>query len=261
MAQHFMNNLLLLENVILKNRGFVSKWPSSKKAVFIVSGGLDSIVTSARLIEEQSIEIFPLHIHRGQTNYIAENKAVDFFTKYFQKRYGQKMFHNPMKISVNIPPKEFKGDLLPYTKEKGHPVRDQLMHLLGVEYAVAASIKHSESIKTVYCAIMPEDYFPHSTLEGLRANTINTCQNMKDWEWQITSPNIDPILFDKPISKIEEIKWAMQRNIPIERTISCNNASKSTKFLPCGDCSSCERRKQAFEKAGYPDPTKYFKNV
>mgnify|MGYP001585638296 CR=1 FL=1 len=231
-----MDTLKKLEAILEDNRGYVSQWPKSKTAVFIVSGGLDSTITSARLIEEQSLEIFPLHIHRGQTNSIAENLAVDFFTKYFQKHYGKNMFHDPMKITVNIPPKEFKQDLLPYTKEKGHPVRDQLMHLLGVEYAVAASLKYEKVIKTVFCAIMPEDYFPHSTLEGLRANTVNVCQNMKDWDWQITSPNIDPLLTTKPFTKIEEIKWAMERKIPVEKTISCNNASKLTNYLACGDC-------------------------
>lgn len=253
-----MDQINQFEDVLKAKRGYVSGWPKEKTAVMIVSGGLDSVATSARLIEEFGMELFPLHIHRGQTNTVAENKAVDFFTEFFQKKYGESKYHTPQKISVNIPPSEFKPDLMPYVKEKGHPVRDQLMHLLAVQYAVAASLKYSKKIKTVFCAIVPEDYFPHSTLAGLRVNTLNVCQNMNDWEWLISSPNIDQFLYPEPSGKSEEIKWAMERGIPLGETISCNNASEKTQFLACGNCSSCTRRTEAFKRAGFDDPTKHY---
>jgi len=252
------NKHLDIDKFLLKKRGYVSKWPKSKCIVMIVSGGLDSIVTSARLIEDYGLELFPLHIHRGQTNTGAENKSVDYFTEYFQKKYGESKFHTPMKISVNVPSIEFKQDLAPYTKEKGHPMRDPIMQLLGVQYAVAASQKYSKDIRTVYCAIVPEDYFPHSTLQGLRVNTLNVCINTGDWEWQVSSPNIDPLLSSELFGKDQEIKWAMEHEISIGETISCNNASEKTNYLACGNCTSCSRRSEAFSKAGFSDPTKYY---
>lgn len=253
-----INKLTDFEKYLKNKRGYVSKFPNNKKAVIIVSGGLDSIATSARLIEEYGLELFPLHIHRGQTNSVSENKSVNFFTKYFQKRYGKNKFHTPQMISVNVPPLEFKSDLLPYTKIHGHPMRDPIMHLLAVEYAVAASQKFNSDIKSIYCAIVPEDYFPHSTLDGLRINTINTCVNMNNWDWQISSPNIDKFLSKKPFGKKEEIEWCMKKNIPIGKTISCNDASKKTNYLACGKCKSCFRRNSAFIKLGFKDPTKYY---
>jgi len=247
-----------LDHLLQKQRGYVSKYPENKKAVIVISGGLDSITLSAYLIEEKGMELFPLHIQRGQTNSVAEDRAVDYFTKFFQEKYGKHRFHKPVKIATNIPPQEFKSDLFPYTKRAGHPMRDPLIHLLGVEYAVAASQKFKTDIKTVFCAIVPEDYFPHSTLGGLRANTINTCINMGDWGWQITSPNIDPFLTVDLIGKEEEIVWAMKHDIPIERTVSCNEANERTNFLPCGTCSSCKRRREAFQSAGFEDSTIYY---
>lgn len=249
------------EKLLLSKRGYISKFPKNKRAVIIISGGLDSTVTAARLIEDFDFELFPLHIHRGQTNWIAEDKSVDFFTKIFQKRYGQEKFHSPSKISVNIPPKEFKQDLLSYTKIKGYPMRDPIMQLLGVEYAVATSQKFHKSVKTVYCSIVPGDYFPHCTLEGLRANTLNTCINMDDWDWQITSPNLDPYLTELLFGKTEEIKWALSHHIPIELTVSCNYATEKTNFLACGKCKSCIRRYSSFKKTGFKDPTKYFHKI
>jgi len=251
-------NLLAFDDLLQEQRGYISKYPGNKKAVMVISGGLDSIATAAFLLEEKGMELFPLHIHRGQTNSVAEQKSVNFFTDFFQKKYGSDRFHDPMFISTNIPPKEFKADLLPYTKKAGHPMRDPLIHLLGVEYAVAASQTSKTNIKDVYCAIVPEDYFPHSTLAGLRANTINACINMGDWQWQITSPNIDPHLTNGHFGKKEEIIWAMNHGIPIGRTISCNEASGRTNDLACGTCSSCGRRRAAFQEAGCEDPTEYY---
>lgn len=247
------------EKYLEEKRGYVSRFPKNKKVVMIISGGLDSISTSARLIEEYDMELFPLHIHRGQTNSAAENRSVDFFTKYFQKRYGENKFHKPEKISVNVPPKEFKSDLFPYTKLKGHPMRDPIMHLLAVQYAVAVSQKFNTYVKTVFYAMVPDDPFPHNSLNGLRVNTINTCVNMNDWNWQISSPNIDPYLTKKLFNKSEEIKWAVERNIPIDKTTSCYNATKDTYYLACGECKSCYRRHLAFIKLGLKDSTKYYK--
>ncbi len=247
-----------VEQLLYAGRGYVSKLPKEKTAVLIVSGGLDSIATSARMIEDYGMELFPLHIHRGQTNAVAEEKSVAYFTKYFQKKYGKDKFHKPMQISVNVPPKEFKSDLIPYMKEHGYPMRDPLMHILGVEYAVAASQKYQKKIRTVLCAIMPEDYFPHSTLEGLRSTTLSVCKNMGDWDWNITSPNIDTAISKKMFGKNDEIIWSMERKIPIGKTISCNDACEKTDFLSCGICKSCDRRRYAFEKAGYKDPTVYY---
>lgn len=254
-------SLTKLEKYLYTKRGYISKFPKNKKVVMVISGGLDSIITSAKLIEENNMELFPLHISRGQTNSIAEEKSVDFFTKYFQKKYGKNKFHALQKISTNIPPKEFKSDLLPYTKVNGHPMRDPIMHLLAIEYAVAISQKYNTEVKTVYCAIVPEDYFPHSTLDGLRANTINVCTNMNDWDWQISSPNIDKYLFTRPFGKLKEIKWALKRNIPIGKTISCNDACDKTNFLACGHCKSCFRRNSVFIKLGFNDPTKYYEKI
>lgn len=246
-----------LEKILQDKRQYVSRFPLNKKAVMVISGGLDSIATSARLIEDFDLELFPLHISRGQTNSVAESEAVDYFTKYFQDRYGEDKFHNPQRISVSVPPSEFKKDLLPYTKAKGHPMRDPIMHLLAVQYAVSVSQKTNAEIKTVYCAIVPEDYFPHSSLEGLRANTVSTCINMDDWDWQISSPNIDPYLCQKPFGKKEEIAWCLEREIPIGKTISCNDASEKTGHLACGICKSCDRRHAAFVDLGLTDPTEY----
>ena len=244
------------EDILKDKRGYVAAWPINKVAVMIVSGGLDSIITCARLMEDQGITIYPLHIERGQTNYLAEKQSIQTFSKVFKKRYPR-LFKPVSYIKLNVPPTEFKPNLSEYTKKHGHPMRDTVLQIAAVQYAVSLK-SQGVTAKTIYCAVMPEDYFPHSNIESIRATNVAVCQNMDDWEWLITSPNIDLNLTDRPISKSDEIIWAHKHNLPIGLTVSCNVATAETNLLNCGDCSSCNRRRAAFVEANTPDITEYY---
>lgn len=243
------------DSILKQNRGYVSKWPTDA-AVMIVSGGLDSIITSARLIEERGLTLYPLHIERGQTNYEAERRSIEKYEKLFRNRYVGK-FKPVSYIKLNIPPLEIKDDLLEYTKENGHPLRDTVLQMAAVQYAISLRSK-GVILDTVFCAVMPEDYFPHSKIESIRATNIAVCQNLNDWGWLITSPNVDHFLTNKPISKSDEIQWANNHNISSYMTVSCNVATKKTNYLNCGKCSSCDRRREAYKNAGVPDKTQYY---
>jgi 7-cyano-7-deazaguanine synthase in queuosine biosynthesis len=246
------------EQILINKRGYVSKWPAEKIAIMIISGGLDSVIMSARLLEN-GYTIYPLHIERGQTNFAAERTSIERFSKLFNKRYPGN-FKEVKYVKLNIPPKEFKVDLLPYTKKHGHPLRDTMLQMVAVQYAASLKSKHV-TVYTVFCAVMPEDYFPHSKIESIRATNVAVCQNMDDWNWLISSPNVDPYLEEKPIDKPTEILWAHNHEIPIEHTISCNVATEQTNFLNCGVCTSCSRRHEAFLNAGVPDKTEYHSGV
>lgn len=244
------------EKILVKKRGFISKFPKNRKAVMIVSGGLDSITTCAVLMKDYNIELYPLHIKRGQTNHEAEFKSIQYYSDYFSRKFPSKF--NPVKyIELNVPPLELKADLTEYTKMNGHPLRDTVLQMSAVQYGASLGM----DVKTVFCAVVPEDYFPHSSLESMRATNLAVCQNMNDWDWLITSPNVDPNLFGKQFGKREEILWAHKNGLPIEETISCNIATKLTDFKNCGDCISCFRRKESFASAGINDKTDYHENT
>jgi 7-cyano-7-deazaguanine synthase len=246
-----MKKLNLYNNFLIKIRGWVSKWP--KKAVFIYSGGMDSTTTMAKLMEDYGVEIFPLFINRGQSNVKYEKKSALYFDKLFSQKYPN-LYHRLFQIDINNPPLEIKDNLRQYSKEHGYPLRNTMLQMIGVQYAVSLLVKN-EKIKTVFCAQVIDDPFPHSTLSSLRINTMNICNGLEEWDWQITSPNIDPVLIKKSVGKVELIKWADEHGIPIEYTRSCYKNSP----YHCGSCLTCSRRKIAFEKAGLPDKTNYQK--
>lgn len=61
-----------------------------------------------------------------------------------------------------------------------------------------------------------------------------------------------PLLY---ITKADVIRHGSQLGVPLDETWSCYNNKK----LQCGECSSCEERKQAFSKANVIDRTEYLK--
>lgn len=244
------SNLERYENILRCRRGWVSQWP--QKAVFIFSGGMDSTSTVARLLSEKKIEIFPVFINRGQTNLVYERKSVKYFNNLFKTRYPN-LYHNYIELAIDVPPIKIKDAILPYSKQHGHPLRNTILQMLGVQYAISL-LSSGYKIKTIFCAQVPDDPFPHSTLVSLRINTINVCENLNEWDWQITSPNMDPLL-SKNYGKIEMIGWSAKNGIPLERTRSCY----TSKVKHCGVCLTCLRRKKAFKAAFVVDKTQYEK--
>lgn len=244
-----MNEVTIYESILLKKRGWVTNWP--KKAVFIYSGGMDSTCTIAKIIEEKKVEIYPLFIDRGQTNVEFERQSAKYFESFFIDKY-KNQFHCLKEIKIDVPPEEIKKELKTYSFKYGYPLRNTLMQMVGVQYAVSL-LNRNIQINSVFCAQVFDDPFPHSTLAALRATTVAVCQNLGEWGWQITSPNIDPFIETDLFSKKEMIQWASKRGFPIEKTRSCYTSNK----VHCGVCLSCLRRQSAFKEANVKDKTKY----
>ena len=250
-----MNNLNEYENILSKKRGWISKIPENKSCVFIFSGGLDSVSTIARLIIDFNMNIYPLFINRGQTNLNFEEKSVDYFNKFFLEKFS-KNYNNVKKINSEVPVKSLKDDLQEYMKKNGYPLRDTFMEMLAVQYAISLQ----KNIKTVFSANVIDDPFPHCALQAMRSTSVNICENLEDWEWQITSPNIDKNISEIQYGKTEEIIFCNKHNIPIEKTISCYRPQLiDGNAHHCGDCLACKRRKQSFKNAAIEDKTLYIK--
>lgn len=241
------------ENLLTEKRGWVSQWKD--KSVFIYSGGLDSTITIARLLTDKKIEIFPLFINRGQTNLEFEKKSANFFASYFKSGFGA-LFHDLKEININVPPKEIKDNLKEYSSQFGYPLRNTLLQMIGVQYAISLRIQGIK-VTSVFCAQIFDDPFPHSTLSALRATTIDVCQSLGEWDWQITSPNIDPWLDSQAAGKKELVKWASAHDLPVEKTRSCYSSERNH----CGTCLSCRRRQAAFREAAVEDKTAYFRKL
>lgn len=57
------------------------------------------------------------------------------------------------------------------------------------------------------------------------------------------------------LSKAEIVKLGMTLGVPFAATVSCYQSDAAGRA--CGLCDSCRLRRQGFEQAGIPDPTRY----
>ena len=129
------------EEILLRMRGYVSKTDKKSSVVLLVSGGLDSMITYGRLLKELELNIYPVHISRGQRNSAYERAAIEYFENYFVKIYGRKRINKTEIIYMDIPPKKLKENLLSYMKMKGHPLRDPVLQMVAVQYAISLNEK------------------------------------------------------------------------------------------------------------------------
>jgi 7-cyano-7-deazaguanine synthase in queuosine biosynthesis len=128
------------------------------------------------------------------------------------------------------------------------------MQNLAVMYAVSLNGKHDLNIRTILTGSVAEDQTePELGLLSLRSQTLSTCIQLGDWDWQITSPLTDINLREYPLFKVNLIQYAVERGIPLEKTRTCFSADE----VADGTCLACYKRLIAFEKAEVKDPVEY----
>ena len=251
------NNLLeIIDESILKLRGYISKLPENKKVVVLFSGGLDSVSIVARCIVDYNLEVYPISIIRGQSNMAGEAASISFFNDYFLKRFPGK-YHCVAFLHIEIPPRELKENIKKYSENNGYPLRDNQLEIAALQYAISLWEKEGK-IDTIFTGVTKEDTYVHSSLLAMRSTTLMSCLSTPHKDWNISSINVDPYLYGDfgAFGKEEEIKWCFDHGIPIEKSRTCNNATPEH----CGVCSSCLKRKKAFESVGVPDQTVYLQN-
>lgn len=117
---------------------------------------------------------------------------------------------------------------------------------------------------TIFNGLVEWDNFPHGNLMSNRTTTIMICQSMNDWKWQVIPPNLDPAFSAKSFSKTDEVRWALDHMIPLEKTVSCWYPTKRSdgKIVSCGECVACVERNYLFNKMGCPEKTLFkIKNI
>jgi 7-cyano-7-deazaguanine synthase len=250
---NYFDNLRYLENLLVQERGYVSKIPQNQDVVVLMSGGLDSSIMVAKIIEDWNCKVHPLFLKRGARNEKYEEEALDFFAGVYLQKFPDN-FSEPVKLTYEIPPKIFKvGFPQSFSKTVGIPMRNSTMQNLAVMYAVSLQNRGIEA-KTIFSgSIYDDNTEPELGLLSLRSQTLSTCVQMADWQWNITSPLTDPYLVDSPLSKADLINYAVKKFLPVDKTRTCFSSDSEA----CGVCHACKKRLQAFEETGFADIIKY----
>jgi len=255
---NYAGNLREVEEILLHERGFVFRAPHKAEDVMMLcSGGLDSSVAMDIVFREWEPVVHPVYIKRGAKAEKFEEAAFDFFVELYGERYPD-LVANPIKIRCAIPSKDIKA-LIPeaYTQTIGHPLRNSSMQNRAVEYAVALNAKNDLRIRTILTGSVGEDKTePELGLLSLRTQTLNTCVQMGDWEWQVASPLTEPYIssgMHRPICKTGLIRHAHAYSIPLEKTRTCFSGSK----IADGTCHACVKRLAAFDYERMVDSLPY----
>ena len=216
-----------------------------RKAVILVSGGMDSCVTAATAIKDGYQPAF-LHINYGQRTESRELKAFNKIAYHYQVE--QKLVADISHLSeiggscltdenIQVPDADLKSDDIPISYV---PFRNANI--------LAASTSWAEVLgaKAIYVGAVEED---SSGYPDCRRSFFDAFEHTIDTG---TKPGtqikiITPLIH---LSKKEIVEKGITLDAPLHLTWSCYE----NEAVPCGKCDSCALRARGFEQAGVWDP-------
>ncbi len=223
----------------------------TKKAIAVLSGGLDSAV--ATCVYAKEYEIHAITFNYGQKSFKRELKAskeicekMGFTHEVIDLPWLNKISNSSLTSDEDIPAltDEDLDDLTKCEKTANSvwvPGRNIVFSAIATSYA------ESIGAEIIIVGWDKEEAatFPDNSKEFLESFNkmlkIGSPQNI-----EIKAPAID-------LNKEEIVKLGDKTNTPLELSYSCYVGDEKH----CGVCESCMRRKRAFKLANVKDPSEY----
>lgn len=220
---------------------------STKKAICILSGGMDSTLASY-MAKNEGYEIIAVHFNYGQRTQDRELKAfrdicddlkilekyeidIPFFTQIGASALTDKTIDVPTGgIEAGVP--------ITYV-----PFRN------GIFLSITAAIAEKEGATAMYIGVVQEDSSGYPDCTDSFINDMKKAINegtKKDTHIDIKTPLVH-------LSKAQIVEEAIKLNVPLGHTWSCY---KEEEFA-CGVCDSCRLRLNGFKIANQIDPIPY----
>jgi 7-cyano-7-deazaguanine synthase len=223
----------------------------SKKAVILLSGGLDSITVLA-LAKKQGFKCYALSFDYGQRHNAELKAAAQIAVDYQVEEH---------KI-INIGLSSIGGSAL---TDEHIAVPDTLQEGIPVTYVparntifLAFALGWAEVLNAhdIFIGVNAIDYsgYPDCRPEFIKAfqqlANLATKAGVEGEHFTIHTPLIS-------LSKAEIIKLGTELGVNYNRTVSCYSADEQGRA--CGVCDACRLRKTGFTEVGIVDPTRYQK--
>ena len=220
-----------------------------KSAVVLLSGGLDSATVLAMAVAE-GWRCHALSVDYGQRHRAELDAAVQV------ARSLGAVEHRVARVDLNV----FGGSALtdpaiavPTQPSPGIPVtyvpaRNTILLALALAYAEVTS---SDAIFSGANAV---DYsgYPDCRPEFIQSfealANLATRRAVEGSRIRVQSPIVR-------MGKAEIVRTGYELGVDFALTVSCYNADASGRA--CGLCDACRFRRDGFERAGIPDPTRY----
>ncbi len=222
---------------------------STKKAVALVSGGLDS-ATSLAIARDRGFDCYALSFDYGQRHRIeldASRRVAEsldarehrVFTLDLRQFGGSALTDD----AIDVPQSPSEGIPVTYV-----PARNTIFLSLALGWAEVLGALD------LFIGVNAVDYsgYPDCRPEFIEAfeKTANlaTKAGVEGQRFSVHAPLIH-------MSKAEIIATGNRLGVDYALTLSCYNPDTSGKA--CGVCDSCRLRAAGFREAGIPDPTPY----
>ena len=199
----------------------------NKKAVVILSGGMDSTLSSY-IAKNSGYELIAIHFNYGQRTQDRELKAfrdickeLNVLNKYeidipFFSQIGASALTDK---NIDVPVDGIEKGVVPITYV---PFRN------GIFLSIASAIAEKENASAIYIGVVEED-----------SSGYPDCSDTKI---EIITPLVH-------LSKAQIVKEAIKLNAPLELTWSCYKEEEKA----CGVCDSCRLRLNGFKEANQKD--------
>jgi 7-cyano-7-deazaguanine synthase len=224
-----------------------------KRAVVLLSGGIDSSTTLAIAIRER-YDSYAISFEYGQRHQIETEAA-----RRVAKSLGAKE-HRVAKIDLRVFGGSALTDNINVPKQRSET---EIAHGVPVTYVPARNtiflsyaLAWAEVISAgdIFLGVNAIDYsgYPDCRPEFIEAfenlANLGTKAGVEGRRFQIHTPLIK-------FSKAEIIRKAVELGVDLSLTHSCYDPSPES--LACGECDSCLLRLKGFREAGIKDPTRY----
>jgi 7-cyano-7-deazaguanine synthase len=224
--------------------------PNPRKAVVLVSGGMDSAVTIA-IAREQGYQVHALSVAYGQ-RHSAELEASERVSRMLGA-VEHKTVHvdlrtiggSALTADIDVP--------LDQTGEQGIPVtyvpaRNTIMLSIALGWAEVLGSTD------IWCGVNAVDYSGYPDCRPAFIEAFEQLANVA------TKAGVEGagIRIHAPLmrmSKADIAREGQRLGVDFSETVSCYQADAQGRA--CGHCDACHLRAQGFSAAGLPDPTRY----
>jgi 7-cyano-7-deazaguanine synthase len=222
--------------------------PTPRKAVILVSGGMDSAVTLA-IARQQGYQIHALSVAYGQRHSSELEAAAR--VAHMLGAVEHKTVHVDLRsiggsaLTADIDVPEEGGEGIPVTYV---PARNTIMLSIALGWAEVLGSTD------IWCGVNAVDYsgYPDcrpAFIEAFeRLANVATKAGVEGAGIRIHAPLM-------AMSKADIAREGERLGIDFAATVSCYQADAEGRA--CGHCDACRLRAQGFREAGLPDPTRY----
>ena len=219
----------------------------TKKAVCIISGGMDSALAAA-IAKEEGHEIVAVHFNYGQRT---ERKELQSFRLIAEDIDAVERYEIDLPFFGQIGASALTDDLIEVPVggvEEGVPVT-YVPFRNGIFLSIASAIAEKHGAQALYIGVVEED---SSGYPDCRQSYITAMEHAVD----LGTKDETRIAIRMPLVHLQKsqiVTKAIELGVDLGHTWSCYQNEEEA----CGVCDSCRLRLRGFEMAGRVDPIPY----